>query len=760
MRRRWKIIVITLLVLAAGWWGIPWLVPLPNELLKPPPSSTLYLARDSTPLRHLLNEDGTRSAPPVTYAEVPPTLVHAVLAAEDKRFFSHGGIDPLAIARAAWDNAQAKRIVSGASTIHQQLIKNTTPRTGKRTLRVKIVEALQARRLAMSWSREDVLTAYLNHISFGNLMTGASTAASGYFHKPLSDLTPAECALLAALPQSPSRLNPFRSLEAVLPRQRRILDHMRSLGWLDDEQHRVALNQRIVLQRFSGGFEAPHAIEMLRGASDTTTIRTTLNATLQRQVETIIAQRLESLKGRHVSHGAVVVIENATGAVLALAGSRDFFANEGGQINGAWTPHSPGSALKPFTYLIAFERGATPASIVADLPVEFATSSGNYRPENFSLRSFGPMTYRHALGNSLNISAVRVLDSIGGAETLLPKLRELGLTTLNEDAAHYGLGLTIGNASVRLIELANAYACLARLGRFKPWTLKWSAPAQPRSESSVQGPEEHRLLGENESWLIADILSDNQAREMAFGTHSVLRLPFKCAVKTGTSSTFRDNWTLGYTREFTVGVWVGNFDNTPMQDVSGVTGAGPIFRDVMLHLHEKHAATWFERPSAIMHARIDPRTGRRLTPQTPPARVSREDFFIAEKMPPVAQASDYDARGRAILPREYADWVKSSANWLGDLVTATETDARPQLRITNPIPGTVVILDPDIRNSGSRLLLQATGVTQPYWSSKTLELRSDAHHTFGILKPGRHEIELRDEASGLSAKTFVIVQEE
>ena len=751
MLRRWKTILTTLLVLAAGgWWGGAWLLPLPEALLKPPPSSTLYLARDGTPLRHLLNDDGTRSAPPVTYAEIPPALVHALLAAEDKRFFSHGGVDLLAIMRAAWDNGRSGHIVSGASTIHQQLIKNTTPQTGKRTLGVKTAEALRARRLAMCWSREEVLAAYANRVSFGNLMTGAATAASGYFHKPLGDLTPAECALLAALPQSPARLNPFRNLEGVLPRQRRILDKMHELHWLDDEQHRVALDQKIVLQRFSGGFEAPHAVEMLRGGGHGETIRTTLNATLQQQVETIIAQRLESLKGRHVTHAAVVVIENATGAVLALAGSRDFFAQDGGQLNGAWAAHSPGSAMKPFTYEIAFERGATPASIVSDLPIEFATSSGTYRPENFSLRSYGPMTYRYALGNSLNISAVRVLDSIGGAETLLPKLRELGMSTLNEDAAHYGLGLTIGNASVRLVELANAYACLGRLGRFKPWTLL----------QDDRAAEERRLLGENESWLIADILSDNQAREMAFGSWSVLRLPFKCAVKTGTSSTFRDNWTLGYTPEFTVGAWVGNFDNTPMQDVSGVTGAGPIFRDVMLHLHEKHPATWFATPKGIVRARIDPRTGKRLTPQTPPARVSREEFFVGGKLPAVAQAGDYDARGRAILTREYAAWIGSGANWLGDLVTTSETEDRPVLRIMNPIPGTVVILDPDIRNSGNRLLLQAAGVTQARWSCKTLELRSEGAHTFAILKAGRHEIEVRDEVSGLSARTFVIVQEE
>lgn len=718
--------------------------------MRPPPASMLYLARDGTPLRHLLDENGTRSAPPVKYAEIPPTLVHALLAAEDKRFFSHDGIDLLAVLRAGRDNASSGHIVSGASTIHQQLIKNTTPQAGRRTFWVKVVEALRARRLAMSWSREEVLAAYANRISFGNLMTGAAAAAAGYFHKPLGDLTPAECALLAALPQSPARLNPFRHLEGVLPRQRHILDKMHELHWLDEEQHRVALSQKIVLQRFSGGFEAPHAIEMLRGEVGGGTIRTTLDATLQQQVETIMAQRLEALKGRHVTHAAVVVIENTTGVVRALAGSRDFFAKDGGQLNGAWAPHSPGSAMKPFTYLLAFERGATAASIVADLPVEFATSSGTYRPENFSLRSYGPMTYRYALGNSLNISAVRVLDSIGGAETLLPKLRELGLGTLTEDATHYGLGLTIGNASVRLVELANAYACLARLGRFKAWTLRQDGKAGA----------ERRILGENESWLIADILSDNQAREMAFGGWSVLRLPFKCAVKTGTSSTFRDNWTLGYTPEFTVGVWAGNFDNTPMQDVSGVTGAGPIFRDVMMHLHEKHAMSWYAMPKEMVRARIDPRTGKRLTPQSPPARVSREEFFAAGRLPPVAQAGDYDVRGRAILAREYAGWIGSSGNWLGDLVTAGDADARPVLRITNPIAGTVVILDPDIRNSGSRLLLQAAGSSQPRWSCKTLELRHEGAYTFAILKPGRHEIEAWDEASGLSARTFVIVQEE
>jgi penicillin-binding protein 1C len=748
MRRRWlKIILITLLLAVAGWWGLPWCVSLPESLSEPVESSPIYLARDGTPLRHLLGEDGTRRAMPVLPNEIPQMLRHAVLAAEDKRFDSHGGIDLLAIARAAWDNARSERIVSGASTIHQQLIKNASEKQ-TRTFPVKLREALQARRMALTMPRDTVLAAYLTRIPFGNNLTGIRAAASGYFHKPLADLSPAECALLAAIPQSPARFNPLRHLDAILPRQRAILDKMHALGWLDDEAHRAALAQPIVIQRFSGGFAAPHAVDWLRGQGAGSG-RTTIDFQLQEHIETIIGQRIAVLRGKNVGHAAVVVLQNATGEVLALAGSRDFRAADDGQLNGAWEPRSPGSALKPFTYLLALERGFTPASLIADLPVEFTTSTGTYKPENYALRSFGPMTLRHALGNSLNISAVKVLHELGGAKVLLERLQQLGLSTLTEDVEHYGLGLTIGNAPVRLLELTNAYATLARLGVQKPWKL-------------VLGGEsaETRLLPEKECFLIADILSDAQAREMSFGSWSALRLPFRCAAKTGTSTSFRDNWTLGFTADFTVGVWVGNFDNSPMQDVSGVTGAAPIFRDVMLHLHAHRAAKWPAQPAGLVRARIDPRTGKRLTPQAPPARLSREDLFTEENLPPVASAADYDAKGRAILPRDYAAWVRSSENWLGDLVTAASEELRPVLRITHPVAGTVIRLDPDLPNGGRKLLLQAAGSSAVKWSCTTLKIESDAGIPFVMLTPGRHEFEAHDEATAQRARTFVIVHEE
>jgi penicillin-binding protein 1C len=734
------------------WWGLPWCVDLPEALLLPRPESTQYTARDGTPLRQLLTADGDRVGAAVPFEALPLSLIQAALAAEDRRFWSHGGVDLLAIARAARDNAKSGRIVSGASTLTQQLIKVSAQRQGKRTLWIKLIEALQARRLSLSWSKQRVLSEYLSRISYGNLLTGCQSAASGYFNKPLRDLTLAECALLAAIPQSPTRYNPFRKLEAILPRQQRILAAMQQQGWITEAALRVALDEKITLQRFTGGFAAPHAIEMLRAeipAQSTNTIQTTIDALLQQQVEGIITGRLLALKDRHVTQGAAVVIENTTGHVLALAGSRDFFSADGGQINGAWAAHSPGSAMKPFTYQLAFERGATPASIVADLPIEYATASGTYKPENYAHRLYGPMTYRDALGNSLNISAVKVLATVGGAETLLTRMQDLGLSTLTESAEHYGLGLTIGNAPVRLIELTNAYAALARLGEWKPWSLVKATLLSRR-----------RGLAKSPAYLIADILSDNQARTLTFGTHSPLRLPFRAAVKTGTSQSYRDNWTLGYTPEFTVGVWVGNFDNTPMQEVSGVTGAAPIWRDIFMHLHERHPQIWYEQPQDIVRARIDPRTGKRLTSQSPPVRLSREDVFLTDQLPAPAVKSDYDARGRAFVSPDYAAWLRSADNWMGDLLVCTTGDTAPVWSIVHPIPGTVIHLDPDLPDQGRRLLPQTQPAEPVTWSSETLTLQQDGSLPYVLLKPGRHTLTARHTITGEVQQTHVIVHDE
>ncbi|HEY2572739.1 MAG TPA: transglycosylase domain-containing protein, partial [Verrucomicrobiaceae bacterium] len=323
MKRPRKIRLTALLLfgLAFAWWGLPWLVPLPEKLRQPLPASPTFLAADGTPLRQMLSDEGQRVTPPLSWDDIPADFVHATLAAEDRRFFAHGGVDLSAIARATWDNFKAGRVVSGASTITQQLAKISAAERQPRRLWTKLVEALQARRIEMTWSKERILAEYLNRVGYGNLLTGCAFAAQGYFDKPLRDLSPAECAFLAALPQAPTRLNPFKNRKAVLPRQKFILDGMLEHGWLTEEQHSLAGGEKVVLQRFNGGFEAPHAIDLVAGTyidAGSAPVRTTIVPALQSRVESIIARRLAALSDRHVTQAAAVVIENKTGHVLAL----------------------------------------------------------------------------------------------------------------------------------------------------------------------------------------------------------------------------------------------------------------------------------------------------------------------------------------------------------------------------------------------------------------------------------------------------------
>ncbi len=744
------------------WWAVPFAVRMPKKLKQPLPSSVTFLAADGSPLRQMLTQDGDRVTEVAAYAELPSDLIHATLAAEDQRFFVHHGVDFSSIFRAVWDDLRAHRVVSGASTITQQLAKVSAEQRQKHTMFAKVTKAFQARRIEMTWDKQRILSEYLNRVSYGNQFIGCASAALGYFRKPLADLTPAESAFLAAIPQAPSRLNPFKSFRAVQQRQQWILVQMHEQGWLSGEAYGLAKNEKITLQHFTGGFEAPHAVALLvpaaveaqaQNVGPKLEFHTTLQPNLQARVEAIVQKRLDALRDRHVTHAAAVVIENRSGHVLALVGSRDFFARDAGQINGAWSPHSPGSSVKPFTYLLAFRHGFTPATVIPDLPIEFGTATGTYRPENYDRRCHGPVTARDALGSSLNIPAVRVLRQMGGETLLLDTLHDVGITTLDQPAEHYGLGLTIGNAPVRLLELANAYACLARLGEFKPWTLL--------QNTSHDGPPARRIFPADVCYLIADVLNDNQARVLSFGPHSVLKLPFRCAVKTGTSTDYRDNWTLGYTPEYTVGVWVGNFDNTPMLNVSGVSGAGPIFHDIFLHLHEITPPTWFQEPAGIVHATIDPRTGHRLTESSPTSRMSREDVFLAGALPPrEATSADYDATsGKALLPREYANWLAQGDAWLSGLVDLKPVTRDPvSPHVLSPADGAVISLDPDLSESGRRLVLRCAGDAPVRWASGSLKIQEDGGQTIAWLAVGRHELTVTDDSTGLQTTVRIEVR--
>jgi penicillin-binding protein 1C len=399
--------------------------------------------------------------------------------------------------------------------------------------------------------------------------------------------------------------------------------------------------------------------------------------------------------------------------------------------------------LKPFLYWLAFENGATPGSIVADVPTDFATSTGLFSPVNYDRHCYGPVRYRLALANSLNISAVKVLDSLGGAGPLLDLLRRCRLSTLTRADNYYGLGLAIGNAEARLLELANAYASLARLGVFRPYRL-----VPPTSGQDA----EERVGDADAAYLISDILSDNDARVAAFGPESSLRFDFPVACKTGTSSNFRDNWAFGYTPEYTVGVWVGNFDGSPMRHISGVTGAAPILHDLFDYLHDQYGTSWYARPAEIVERGIDPLTGKLSS-----RRDAVNERFMAHAPPPSSGACDYDDAGRVQLGSEYRKWLASADNWLAG--RAVVRDTAPNLRVTFPLPGTILFLDPDLPDHGRQLYLSAEGVGDAEWSSDSLECRRQSGRSLALLTLGRHELTVRDPRTGARRQTWIEVKE-
>jgi penicillin-binding protein 1C len=734
--------------LALVWFGleISWrCAPIPESLKGSPPQSVEFVDRTGRPLRRLLQEQRAYRFR-CSLSDISPNVIAATISAEDKRFRSHGGVDFLALGRATMQMVKNRAARSGASTISEQLIK-LAGRKESRSIPAKLQELWSALCLERHWNKDQILEQYLNRLDFGDLQIGIASASWDYFEKPPSDLSPAEAAFLAAIPQAPSRLDPFKHFAATKARQRWILGRMRLNGYLDDSVYARALDEPILLRQRGRDFEAPLLVDLLlerRGTlpAEGGNVPTTIDLSLNQWIDQVIARQLASLADKNVTAAAAVVIDNSTGDVLALSGSGDYFEPGLGQINGAWSPHSSGSALKPFTYLRALEMGAFPGAIVADVPTDFATETGLYHPNNYNHRFYGPVTLRFALANSLNVAAVKVLEQTGGPETLYEALQNAGITTLIHPAAYYGLGLTIGNGEVRLLELTNAFTALARLGIYRPFRLLLRTPEIP----VVPG---RRIFDESAAYLLADMLSDNHARAATFGLNSYLSFDYPVACKTGTSSNYRDNWTVGFTPEWTVGVWVGNPDNSPMRGITGVTGAAPIFREIMMHLQEKHGSSWYREPAGIGRCWIDPLTGHEVTREH--ARAVEEIFAFR---PEVARHDDYDSMNRVRLPAEYRAWLESDQNTLIPVAQA----ASKRLRLLQPAPGSFYYLDPDLPVKDQRLILSAESSGALEWKSPTLDCQTDRDKATVLLREGWHEITVYDRATGESVSTWIEVR--
>ncbi|MBV9496006.1 MAG: penicillin-binding protein 1C [Acidobacteria bacterium] len=681
-------------------------------------TSTVIVDRRGEVISEPLSPVATRSA---WLTKIPANVQRATIAAEDRRYFHHGPVELRSIARALYWNVRSHHTVQGGSTITQQVAKMLL-RSPDRSLPAKLREAVYAYRLQAHHTKAEILALYLNLAPYGNQIHGIARASRAYFGCEPEDLTIAQAAFLASLPQRPSAFNPLRDEKAAVARQRRVLAMMD----LPTNERRAALDERLRFVRGRQPMLAQHFIERVRQTASGSRIETTLDAKLQRQVAGIISAQRDNLL-RHGAHSvAVAVLDNATGEWLAWEGSGDYFGdNFGGAIDGVSALRQPGSTLKPFTYALAFENGFTPASVLPDVESHFPTAQEGvvYTPRNYDGRFRGPLRARAALAGSENVPAVALLSKLGTA-SLLRLLHDAGFRDLDKTADYYGLGLTLGDAEVRLEQLVAAYAMLARGGVYRePTMLRGQHPAaQPR-----------RVLSERTAFWLTDILSDSSAREYIFGTGGSLDFPFPVAVKTGTSQAYRDNWTVGYTKDVTVGVWVGNFDRIELRNSTGVTGAGPIFNAVMLAAARPSTQPPTPPPS-LARRPICALSGLRPSPSCP----ALEDEWIPLDAP--AQFCSWHHQDWIDYPPEYRAWAKTQ------VASAPPTRHPTALKVTSPPNGATYLIDPTLRSEFQAVYLRATSTTPLTWHVDDRRLGStppDGSLEWP-LKPGYHTVTATD----------------
>ncbi len=685
---------------------------------------------------------------------IPAQVRDAFVAAEDRRFASHPGLDPLAIGRAAVQNIRAGRVVSGASTIPQQLAKQLMPRP--RTFTGKLLEGLWALRLSAHLSKDELLRAYLDRLPLGHANVGVEAASRFYFGRPAAKLSTGQAAMLAGLTASPTRFDPFRRPEAAKARMQRVLARMAELGMLDAEEAQRAGEVPLDLVEPERVFRAPHFVAQLApkleqvGAAQAIEIRTTLDPRIQREVELGIAEELAALKHARVTQAAAIVVDNASGEVLAWVGSSNFLDEaSGGQNDGVRSRRQPGSALKPFAYGLALASGHTPATLLADLDAQFDTPSGIWLPRNYDRRQHGPVRLRAALANSYNVPAVRIAEQLGPGP-LLALLRKAGFDSLDGDAAHYGVGLVLGNGEVTLRELARAYRGLALGGVLSPLVeIAGAKGADGRSLKLEREVAPRRFLPSAAVALLTDILSDENARVPAFGHDNALRLPFPVAAKTGTSRAHIDNWAVGFTRERTVAVWVGNFDGRPMLDVSGITGAAPIFRRAMLAAMKGITPQPLVDRTRFASVRLCPLSGRIAAASCPAAL----DELFLPGTEPRETCPMHGPHGIDVGPEFYA-WARAEG-----LAPVPPSNAGGALRLLSPRDGDEFLIDPALPADAQRIPVQ---VLAPSHGDELVlaledgtELPLIAPYTAGIpAVRGTHRVEVRSR-SGRSAPVAV-----
>ncbi len=730
-------------------------VSVPAVLLETEPGSTATLRDVRNESYAEIANDQARSQHPVSLLQLGMHLPRVTVALEDHRFASHGGLDPRAIAGAAWRNLRAFRVLSGASTLTQQLVKEASGRP-PRTFANKAREAIAAWKLERVWGKNRVLERYLNTVNYGNRLLGAEAAARAYFGRSAAEISLAEAVYLAGLPQAPGRFNPWKHAAAAEYRYQRSLRRLAALGVLDPEELRVLSEHPPKPGRHLPARRAPHFVDALlaRAKSDGQKfqgdVRTTLDLSLQAAAETMVKHHLDSL-GRHdTTQAALVVLESETGAVRALVGSRDYFGAEG-QNNGATRQRSAGSALKPFIYASALDRRViTAATLLPDTATAIRNVYADYDPQNYSGRYLGPVRARHALGNSLNVPAVVVLERLGARQGFF----ELGRWGLRPARAFddYGAGFILGNAEVSLLDLTHSLAGIARGG-----TAFDRVRLTPRD---ARATNREQVASREACAIVTDILCDATARRITFGPDSPLDVPGRVAVKTGTSSGFRDGWCVGYTGRHTVGVWAGNFDGRPMTELLSIRSAAPLWRLMIDHLLEVRRdpplPPTAQLAPALARVEICPLTGLLPAAIGPEAPVA--EWFLAGTAPREDAGASFvpDPQGgpaRLFLAPEYADWCRSAGNVRGAIARTPSG-----LAILSPLDGATFVFDSHIAPRQQMLELRclAPGASTVRWEVNGIEVPPDSRGAaLWPLQPGEWEARATDGGSSATARFTV-----
>jgi penicillin-binding protein 1C len=761
----------------AALFGAVRLASVPRALDDPPVTSVVLLDRQGGRIAVHRNAE-ERLLERTRLSAIDPLLVRATLAAEDHRFERHPGIDPLALARACGRALAGGRALGGASTLTMQVVRCS--QGPPRGIRGRIAEVWWALVLEAHRSKSEILERYFDEAPYRSGISGVVAASRSLFAKPPSALSPAEAALLAALPRAPTRLDPARHPAAARSARNEVLRRMERLGWLSAAEARRAAESSIDLAPASAR-RAPHFADwilasMKEGGGRAARVTTTLDPKIQTEAERAVRERVAQLRARDVRGGAAIVLDTRSAEILALVGSPDYASPEAGQFNAALAPRQPGSAVKPFTYAVAFARDLRPSTMLADIPVSYEGPDGTFAPRNYAGTFSGPVSARLALANSWNVPAVEALRRADPA-AVARGFEAVGLACADLD--RLGLGLTLGAGEVSLLDLAAAYATLARGGT-------WIAPRALLGALDAEGdalglpPSERRpALDPTACAWVNEILSDPAARAAAFDRGGVLEMPGAVAAKTGTSSDWRDAWTILYTSEHVVAVWMGNPDARPTDRVTGAEGPAVAARAILEAIEAGRPAPPFACPEGIERRALCPLSGRAAGPHCP--QTDFEPFRSTD--PPLAACDAHVAltidvatgllarpctpvaRRRSVvfarLPARYATWQAdrglpvpptTGTPCICGLADCTPLD-RPlaprretdRFAIVRPVDGTVIALDPTLAAAQQELALEAVAPTgaSVVWKidGKTRGTTTGPHRIFWAPSAGRHRIE-------------------